>query len=129
MSACTMQVVLRWPRPSRQARRERALAVGASRPGRRSADKPRRRRGHAGAWHLDGGAAPKQLTQAMADTAERTITMGCGVDSEACPARFMVTEDWGLDDPAGQPIEKVREIRDQIRIRVQALLDELENKR
>jgi protein-tyrosine-phosphatase len=71
------------------------------------------------------GQAPKQLTQAMADTASRVITMGCGVDADACPAHIHVAEDWGLDDPAGQPIETVRVIRDQIRTRVEALLSEL----
>jgi len=71
------------------------------------------------------GQTPKMITQAMADEADRVITMGCGVDAEACPAKFFVTEDWGLDDPAGQPIERVREIRDQIRQRVEAMLDEM----
>jgi arsenate reductase len=71
------------------------------------------------------GQRPKQLTQEMADKAGAVITMGCGVDAEACPARFLVTEDWGLDDPAGQPIGKVREIRDQIKERVEKLLDEV----
>jgi arsenate reductase len=70
------------------------------------------------------GQAPKLMTQAMADGADRIVTMGCGVDAEACPARFLVTEDWGLDDPAGQPIERVREIRDQIRDRVARMLDD-----
>ena len=70
------------------------------------------------------GQAPKQLTQEMADSADRIITMGCGVDADACPARIHVTDDWGLEDPAGQPIEKVREIREQIRGRVEALLAE-----
>ncbi len=71
------------------------------------------------------GQAPKQLTQEMADTADRVITMGCGVDATSCPARIHLSEDWGLDDPAGQGIEKVREIRDQIRARVEAMLAEL----
>ena len=71
------------------------------------------------------GHRPKQLTQEMADRADRIITMGCGVDAEACPARFMVTEDWGLDDPAGRPIQEVRRIRDEIKARVEALLDEI----
>src|SRR5690349_5407534 len=61
------------------------------------------------------GQTPKQLTQEMADAADRIITMGCGVDADACPARIYVSEDWGLGDPAGQPIEKVRAIRDQIK--------------
>jgi arsenate reductase len=70
------------------------------------------------------GQSPKQITQEMADSADRTVGMGCGVDAAACPARFLLAEDWGLDDPAGQPIEKVREIRDQIRERVERRLDE-----
>ncbi len=52
--------------------------------------------------------------------------MGCGVDAAACPAKFLVTEDWGLDDPAGQPIEQVREIRDQIAECVKVLAQELQ---
>lgn len=51
----------------------------------------------------------------MVDAASRIITMGCGVDATSCPARIHLSEDWGLDDPAGQSIEKVRAIRDQIR--------------
>jgi arsenate reductase len=68
------------------------------------------------------GQVPKALDQTMADRADRIISMGCGVDAAACPAKFLLTEDWGLDDPAGQPIETVREIRDQIRTRVVAML-------
>lgn len=71
------------------------------------------------------GHTAKALTQKMADRAERIISMGCGVDAEACPARFLVTEDWGLDDPAGQPISKVRVIRDEIEKRVNRLIEEL----
>lgn len=71
------------------------------------------------------GHTPKLLTQAMADAADRIISMGCGVDAEACPAKFLLTEDWGLDDPAGQPIERVREIRDDIAARVRRMLTEL----
>ena len=71
------------------------------------------------------GQSPKQLTQELADSADKKITMGCGVDASACPARIFFTEDWGLDDPKGQPLEKVREIRDQIQARVEALLTEL----
>ena len=68
------------------------------------------------------GHAPKLLSQEMADGADKIISMGCGVDAEACPARFILTEDWGLDDPAGQSIERVREIRDDIAARVRAML-------
>jgi len=74
------------------------------------------------------GQQPKPLTQEMADSADRVITMGCGVEAEACPARIHLSEDWGLDDPAGQPIETVRAIRDQIRERVEALLSEFSDR-
>lgn len=69
---------------------------------------------------------PKVMTLEMVDSADRMITMGCGVDAEGvCPASFIPTEDWGLADPKNQPIEKVREIRDEIEERVKALVDEL----
>lgn len=71
------------------------------------------------------GHYPKALTQAMADSADLIVSMGCGVDAEACPAKFLVAEDWGLDDPAGKPIERVREIRDQIKKRISALVVQL----
>jgi len=70
---------------------------------------------------------PKQLTQEMIERSTRIISMGCGVDADACPAKFLATEDWGLDDPAGQPIEKVRLIRDEIRTRVKKLLEDLKS--
>jgi arsenate reductase (thioredoxin) len=66
---------------------------------------------------------PKPLTDASVKAADVVITMGCG---DACPIypgkRY---EDWQLQDPAGQPIEQVRRIRDQIDGRVQQLLAEL----
>lgn len=70
------------------------------------------------------GQKPKMLTSEMADEADRIITMGCSVSVESCPARVYVCEDWHLDDPAGQPIERVRIIRDQIKRKVEELLDE-----
>lgn len=69
------------------------------------------------------GLHPKQLTQEMVNLSDRVVSMGCGVDADACPARFLLTEDWGLDDPAGQPIEIVREIRDEIVRRVRAMME------
>ncbi len=68
------------------------------------------------------GQSPKLLTQEMAVRADKVISMGCGVDAAACPAKFILAEDWGLDDPAGQPIEQVRSIRDQIETRVRELM-------
>lgn len=70
------------------------------------------------------GHAPKLLTQEMVDDA-RVISMGCGVDAEACPAKFILAEDWELEDPAGQGLDAVRVIRDQIRERVEKLLSEV----
>ncbi len=67
---------------------------------------------------------PKQLTQDMANRADRIISMGCGVDAAACPAKFLVAEDWELEDPAGQSLEKVRQVRDQIRAKVENLLSD-----
>jgi len=67
---------------------------------------------------------PKKLTVEMLDTADKVITMGCGVE-QACPATLTETEDWGLEDPKGQPKEKIRDIRDQIRARVEKLLQEM----
>ena len=66
---------------------------------------------------------PKPLTDDAVREADVVITMGCG---DACPIypgkRY---EDWTLDDPAGQEIETVRRIRDEIDARVQALVAEL----
>ena len=71
------------------------------------------------------GHHPKMMTLEMVESADRMITMGCGVDAATCPAAFVPTEDWGLDDPKGQPIEKVREIRDEIKSRVEKLISEM----
>lgn len=69
---------------------------------------------------------PRRLTMSMIEQADRMITMGCGAEAEAiCPADIIETEDWALDDPMGQPLEKVRKIREQVRARVRALLGEI----
>lgn len=73
------------------------------------------------------GLVPKFITPELVAEAEHVISMGCGVDAEACPTRFMLTEDWGLDDPSGQPIETVRTIRDQIRGHVREFLARIES--
>ena len=65
-------------------------------------------------------ARPRRLTDALAREADLLITMGCG---EACPAvPGLRRDDWPLPDPKGQPLERVREIRDEIRARVEDLL-------
>ena len=67
------------------------------------------------------GQYPKVIDQQMVDEADHAYTMGCAID-EACPAVFVPSEDWGLDDPAGQPIETVRRIRDKVEAKVRAML-------
>ncbi len=69
---------------------------------------------------------PKVLTVDMIEKADRMITMGCGAEAEAvCPASFIETEDWALEDPYGKSIEEVRKIRDQIKERVSKLIKQL----
>ena len=68
------------------------------------------------------GHEPKLLTQEMVDRADNVISMGCGVDADACPAKFIRTEDWELEDPAGQGLDPVRVIRDQIDARVRQMM-------
>jgi arsenate reductase (thioredoxin) len=75
-------------------------------------------------WGIDlSQEFPKPLNDEFVKAADAVITMGCG---DACPIypgkRY---EDWELDDPAGQPVEVVRRIRDDLDVRVQALLAEL----
>ena len=64
---------------------------------------------------------PKMLTLEMLEGVDRVITMGCGVEG-VCPASFVPTEDWELEDPEGKPIEKVRQIRDEIKAKVEELV-------
>ncbi len=66
---------------------------------------------------------PRMLSLADAHAAERIFTMGC---VEGCPVTPEdKTMDWKLDDPAGQPIEAVRKIRDDVERRVLRLVQEL----
>jgi arsenate reductase (thioredoxin) len=66
---------------------------------------------------------PKPLTDDLARTADVLVTMGCG---DACPVYpGQRSLDWDLEDPADQPLDKVREIRDDIDGRVRELLTEL----
>ncbi|MBF8268196.1 MAG: protein-tyrosine-phosphatase family, putative arsenate reductase [Dehalococcoidia bacterium] len=68
--------------------------------------------------------SPRLLTQEMVDRADRVITMGCSIE-EACPALFIPSEDWGLEDPEGKPLAEVRRIRDQIEEKVRFLIADL----
>jgi arsenate reductase (thioredoxin) len=66
------------------------------------------------------GAKPRRLTDELAQGARWLITMGCG---EACPhVPGLKRDDWPLEDPKGKPVERVREIRDEVRSRVLAFL-------
>jgi protein-tyrosine-phosphatase len=64
---------------------------------------------------------PKKLTLEMLNQADKVITMGCGTEN-VCPASFVETEDWGLEDPKGKSIDEVREIRNEIKARVAEML-------
>jgi len=62
----------------------------------------------------------------MVEKAAKMITMGCGAEAEAvCPASFIETEDWALEDPKGKNLEEVRKIRDEIKERVNKLVKEI----
>ena len=69
------------------------------------------------------GEQPKAFDEAMVASADIVVTMGCG---DACPffpgKRYL---DWPLEDPAGQPIEVVRRVRDEIEGLVRGLLAEI----
>ena len=68
------------------------------------------------------GERPQRLTDEMLDAVDVVVTMGCG---DACPVlpgkRYL---DWPLEDPAGQDVEMVRQVRDQVEAKVRGLLAE-----
>lgn len=69
---------------------------------------------------------PKELSEELIRVSFLKVNMGC-MDKTECPAVFLGNyQDWGIEDPKGQPIEKVREIRDQIENRVKTLCKSLE---
>src|SRR5689334_8816118 len=72
---------------------------------------------------IDVTGQPRLLTTEAVQRSDVVVTMGCG---DACPffpgTRY---EDWQLEDPAGQPIEVVRSIRNEIKARVEALVADL----
>jgi arsenate reductase (thioredoxin) len=67
------------------------------------------------------GVRPTRLTPELAQQAQILVTMGCGDECPYVPGA--TREDWPLEDPKGIPVEQVRAIRDQIRARVEALVD------
>jgi arsenate reductase (thioredoxin) len=66
---------------------------------------------------------PKVLTPDAVQQADVVVTMGCGDECPYFPGKRY--EDWELEDPAGQPLDVVRRVRDEIRRRVERLVDEL----
>lgn len=68
------------------------------------------------------GVEPRFLSEELARAASALITMGCG---EACPVvPGAERDDWPLEDPKGKPMERVRAIRDDVRARVAALIQQ-----
>jgi arsenate reductase len=67
---------------------------------------------------------PQLLTRELAEQADLVITMGCGDECPYIPGKRYL--DWELTDPSGQPIEKVREIRNDISERLTRLLSDLD---
>jgi arsenate reductase (thioredoxin) len=64
----------------------------------------------------------KEITEDMMRNSFKTVNMGC-IDKESCPTLFLSNVlDWNLEDPKGKPIDKVREIRDEVKLRVKELV-------
>jgi protein-tyrosine-phosphatase len=67
----------------------------------------------------------KEITEDMMRDSTKIVNMGC-MDKSFCPTLFLPNViDWGIEDPKGKPIEKVREIRDEIDAKVRQLAAEL----
>jgi len=67
---------------------------------------------------------PQLISNQMVQRVDMIIVMGCSAEG-FCPAPLLnKVIDWGIEDPKGKPIEKVREIRDEIERKVRSLLDE-----
>jgi arsenate reductase (thioredoxin) len=71
------------------------------------------------------GRQPQLLTREMAERADVVVTMGCGDECPFIPGKRYV--DWELQDPEDMPIEEVRELREEIAGRVEALVAELDS--
>jgi protein-tyrosine-phosphatase len=70
---------------------------------------------------------PKAITRQMVEEADMIIVMGCSAEG-FCPAPLLhKVIDWQIEDPKDKPIEKVREIRDEIESRVRKLISEIDN--
>lgn len=74
-----------------------------------------------------GSQKSKIINEDMIRGSEKAVNMGC-MDKAECPLLFLNNPiDWGIEDPKGKPIEKVREIRDDIERRVKELVRNLES--
>lgn len=71
-------------------------------------------------------AQPKVLTDEAVEASDYVITMGCGDACKWYPGKYY--RDWVLEDPAGQGVEAVRPIRDEIRKHVETLIAEIDSK-
>jgi protein-tyrosine-phosphatase len=68
---------------------------------------------------------PKRITAQMVQEADIIIVMGCSAEG-FCPAAWLnKVTDWNIEDPKGKPLEKVREIRDEMENKVRKLIDDL----
>jgi len=77
---------------------------------------------------ISSSQKPKIITEDMIKSSEKSVNMGC-IEREECPMLFINNVvDWGIEDPKGKPIEKVRKIRDEIEIRVKEIAQSLERK-
>jgi arsenate reductase len=70
---------------------------------------------------------PKPLSNEDIQWADRIVVMGCGVELPEMGEGEVLVEDWGIDDPIGQPVETYREVRDQIEKKVREFLEKLED--
>lgn len=78
------------------------------------------------------GQYPKLMTNEMLDMADLVVTMGCGVnldsaeqDGAVCPVVLVESENWNLEDPKDKSIADVRKIRDQVKTKVEELVEKL----
>ena len=67
------------------------------------------------------GVRPQLLTQSLAEGASLLVTMGCGDECPYVPG--LDRDDWPLPDPKGQPLERIREIREDVQRRVSELIE------
>jgi arsenate reductase (thioredoxin) len=75
---------------------------------------------------ISSSQKPKIITEDMIKSSEKSVNMGC-IDKTECPVLFINNVvDWGIEDPKGKPIEKVREIRNEIERRVKEIAQSIE---